>query len=219
MGDIDLTKIKKLASDHKDVKDYIDACLADAHENPPYLSTIIAGFTNGGAPVLEALAERYEEDRNDVENQIKWTLQVLCDEWGNPPVPGEKVIRKTLRPLQHSEGKPLTGIEINQMKMDGTYEKKYVKETPYKIDKKGCISCMFEDAVSLLNRFGVHGKSGVPISHHKKSHSAEPAKTPDGQMKHVHYHRYKEVDKEMYKAIPSLVKKEPKKTAESDEKK
>jgi len=207
---IDLNKIKTLIRDMKDLKAFIASEFErGGPSDPPYLSSVMVGFNQGGVYVMEALAMRYEQDRklpND--RKFSWKLLVLCDEWGNKPVPGDTVYRKEQLPLQHEPGKPLTSEEINIEKMNGTYEKNWVRRIPYTIDEKGCITVEFEDASYFLTVFGVHGKSGAPMSIHKKEHSGEPLTTPRGDKLHCWYWRFKEQDKEMYAELPKITDKE-----------
>ncbi len=204
--EMDFPRIKMMAGDGRDVKDYISKLLDP--QDPPYLSSCMAATTQGGVYVMQALEARYLGDRDmPPEGRIRWTLRVLSDEWGRPVVPGQTIIRKVQLPLEHGPGKPLTSEEINIDKMDGVYDKKWLRKIPYIVDEKGCITCEYQDAVYFLRSFGVHGKSGARMSMHVNSTSGDPVKTPDGQMCHVHYWRYKEVDADEYAALPVLTPK------------
>lgn len=211
--DVDLNKIKTMLMDKKDMTAYIASELArGGPKDPPYLSSCIVGFNAGGVFWMEALAEQYLQEHDMAEDdRTTWKIQVLCDEWGNKPIPGEYVIRKIQKPLEHSRGKPLTSSEINIDKMNGVYDEKWTRSIRYKIDEKGCISVRFSDASYLLNVFGVHGKSGARMSQHTKPHSGDPVDTPDGQKLHVHYWRFKEMDRDMYAKIPKITDQEIKK--------
>ncbi len=208
--EVDLNKIKSMLMDKKDLKSYIASEMARGGiEDPPYLSSCITGFNQGGVYWMEALADQYLQEHDMApEDRTEWKLLVLCDEWGNKPIPGEYVIRKIQKPLEHERGKPLTAGEITIDKMNGVYDEKWTRSIRYKIDEKGCITVRFNDASFFLNVFGVHGKSGSRMSQHTKPHSGEPVETPSKQMLHVHYWRYKEMDREMYKALPEITEKE-----------
>ncbi len=208
--DIDLAKIKFLARDAKELKDFIASEFKrGGPSDPPYLSQCLVAFNQGGVLVMEALALRYEKDRKLPDNmRLRWKLLVLCDEWGNPPIPGEIVYRREQLPLEHERGKPLTSEEINIDKMNGVYEDKWVRKVPYTIDEKGCITVEFEDTSFFLTVYGVHGKSGAAISIHKKEHSSDVVDTPGGQKLHAWYWRFKEQDAEMYAKLPKITEKE-----------
>jgi len=209
--DVDLNKIKSMLMDAKDLNAYIASELQrGGPEDPPYLSSCITGFDQGGVYWMEALALQYEQEHDigDDKKRTLWKIQVLCDEWGNKPIPGEYVTRKIQKPLEHAPGKPLTSMEITIDKMNGVYDDKWTRSVKYKIDAKGCISVRFSDASYLLNVFGIHGKSGSRMSQHTKPHSGDPVKAPNGNMIHVHYWRFKEVDREMYAALPKITEQE-----------
>jgi hypothetical protein len=202
-----LQELKDRARDAKDLNGYIDNILNNqcSPDDPPYLSDLIVGFNQGGVFLMEALGEKFVDDVDMPDTlRFKWHLQVLRDEWGNPPNPGDVVTRRIQKPHKHGEGKPCTADEINFDIMNGEYEKKWIKKIPFEVDKKGCITVGFSTAVSLLRQFGIHGKSGHNMSIHVVEHSGDPVPCPDGQMRHVWYRRFKEVDKEEYSKLPEI---------------
>lgn len=210
----DFVKIRQLARSADDLNEYIDDFLDHkcSPDDPPYLSDIMIASGQGGQPLLEALSERYEKGRDlPASKRFFWKLQVLRDEWGNPPRPGDVVKLRIAKKLRHREGKPLATNEIMIDVQSGEFDRKWNDYHEYSVDERGCISVEFNDAGNLLRQFGVHGKSGRRISIHPEEHSGDPALCPDGQKRHVWYWRYREVDKEDYAKLPLLEQKsEPK---------
>lgn len=200
MAKVSLAEVRKLAA--TDVQDYINSCLADANVNPPYLSDAIIGQNTGGSYVLEALEQRYNEDRDNVSRKIKFKLLCVRDEFGNEPQPGDIVRRRIQKPEFKSPGKPYPADVINEMKQSGTYDEVFVSYNDYVVDERGCIECEVNDAANFLMKFGVHGKTGARISHHVWETTPEPVKCSDGKMRVVYYWRFKEVDNEMYEQLP-----------------
>ncbi|MCP4604496.1 MAG: hypothetical protein GY847_28900 [Proteobacteria bacterium] len=198
----------------------IDNILSEATQgnDPPFLSDLIIGAAVGAQPLMSALGDREVQEMNLPDSErFRWKIQVLCDEWGNKPQPGEDVTRKVQKSLYKKPGKPYTGIEINRSKMDGSYERKFENNYKYLIDEKGCITCGFTAAVSLLNLYGVHAKTGYGMPHGKPQNTesldrqanqeiGRLGRSPDGQMRHVWYWRYKEIDLADYEALPFLEK-------------
>ncbi len=228
---VDLPRVRQLAANTKDLNDFIESFFnkcVDAGD-PPYMSDLLDP-TNGGQHFMIALEDRYNKDRKWPEHmKFKWRLKVNYDEWGNPPVPGESVVVERRRKHEFSPGKPLTTHDINRAMIDGTYKRDWYDRVEYPIDEKGCITVEYEDAAYLLRRWGIHGKSGAVLSMYKASEnssgeklrrrelSGAPQKAPDGNQLHVWYWRYKEVDKEMYDALPVLTKSDkPKRGVKAD---
>jgi hypothetical protein len=204
---IDLHKIKEMARDARDLNGYVDDFLENkcTPDDPPFLSDAITGFNAGGVHVMEALALRFENDRNrPLEKRFRWKLQVLRDEWGNKPQIGDVFKFDVQRPLQHSPGKPVNANELNIDIMNGSYRKKWIDEYEYPVDEKGCITVEFQHASSLLTRFGIHGHSGHNMSIHKVEHSGDPVTGPDGQKRFVWYWRLRESDRDDYAKLPVI---------------
>jgi hypothetical protein len=173
----------------------IDEILSEAADDPVYMSDLLINWEKTSVLVRALM----EEDA-----QNKYVLQVLCDEWGQPVKPGDKVSRKFKRPLV-KDAVPTPSSELKSWKDQGIYEKKRYLYEYYEVDAKGCIHVRGRDCEYFLRRWGVHSISGKRISAYPKARSAEKAKDPkDGQKKYVHYHRYKEMTKEMYEALPVL---------------
>ena len=219
MPRLDLTQLKVAAGVgnlDSTLSAMLDQCAPD---DPPYLSDLIIREQDGGLFVKMELENRYNRDRNKpLSDKFTWKLLVLRDEWGNPPVPGEYVTKRQLKPLDTAPGKPATSRELTEDKRAGDYDKKWIDEIRYQIDAKGCIVCEFQDAAYFLMSFGVHGKSGRPISMHRKPTSKDwegpemrrpelsnrPVEAPDGNKLHVWYWRYQEVDRDEYEKLPIL---------------
>ncbi len=217
-----LVKVSELeaCNNEAEIDRKIDQILSECRRNdPPFLSDLIVGIGNGAQPLMIALGdlEVNERDVND-DQRLRWKIQVLCDEWGNKPQPGDIVTRKVQKikgGLYKKDGKPVTGIEINRSKIDGSFDRKFVKRIEFKVDKKGCIECGFESAVYFLNNYGVHAKTnygmphGKPQTNEKFVNKGRPevgglSSAPNGQKIHVWYWRYKEMDAADYKALPNL---------------
>ena len=220
MPRVDLLHVRQMARDtvelHNWLKDFFEnKCSPD---DPPYLSDLIVSLNRGGVYIMEELA-RLAADEIEAPSDMRfmWHLQVLRNEFGNlpdgeKPYPGDIIYRRITKPLQHDVGKPVTSDELNQDIANGEYEKKWVKKVPFKVDSKGCISTPFSATSHFLTVFGVHGKSGHPISidgHgpiHKVEHSDTPGKMPNGDFKYVWYRRFREVDKQEYDQLPEITR-------------
>jgi len=209
---IDLQKIRSMVRDSADFPAYIDSYLKQCISagDPPLLSDAIAGFDKGGVHILEALAEKYHLDRDMPENmRFRWKIFCKRDEWGNAPSPGDIVYRKVQKPLMHAPGKPALSSELSLDIINGTYNEKWCRFIPYEVDEKGCITCEFQDAVHFIRCWGIHPNSGLggpPLSMHLREQSQEPVMAPDGNKLHVWYHRYVEIDKAGYEALPKIDK-------------
>jgi hypothetical protein len=214
---VDLRKIRELTRDAKDFHAHIDGIFEKCIEeqDTPLLSDLIAGFNEGGVYLMEALAQKYHDDRDmPAESRFYWKLYCKRDEWGNAPAKGDIVYRRIQKPMMHGPGKHVTASELSLDIVNGTYDKKWHRYIPYKVDEKGCITCEFNDASYFIRSFGIHPiskRGGHPMSLHLREHSEEPVKAPDGNMLHVWYWRFMEMDGETYKKLPKLTeRKEPK---------
>lgn len=209
---IDLVEVKRIAYNARDLNAYIDSVLSScAPDDPPYLSDLLVRIRGGGQPVLIALENKYNYDRNmPEENRFHWHLKVNYDEWGNKVSPGDFVVHRESLKLFHRPGVPMTSAEVDEEKRDGTFEQRRIKKTPYKVDEKGCIKCEFTHSMYFLIVFGIHGKSGAKLSKHPYETSGgargdgEPIKAPNGDKLHCWYYRYKEVDKAQYAELPII---------------
>jgi hypothetical protein len=176
-------------------------------DDPPFLSDVIVNLPSGGHHVLVELGEMYDHERDIPEEQrFRWKIQVLRDEWGNPPNPGDKVSRKIQKELKVRLGDqkiPVPGDDLSRSIADGTYDRKYTTTVEYIVDEKGCITCGFRDAVYFLKNYGIHSKSGVPLTT-KPDHSSEPVDAPNGQKLHVWYRRFKEADRNQYSQLKKI---------------
>ena len=206
---MDLDKIRALAISSRDLNNYIDQELAKcAPDEPPMLTDLIISEQKGGLQVLEALEAYYKDLHTPDELKFRWKLLVMRDEWGNVPQPGEKYILKLKKPYKHRDGKMATIGEINIDLATGLHDEKWIREVPYTVDKKGCITCTYDHAMIFLRNNGMHyktGKGGPPLSMHKDPHSPEPADCPDGSKKHKWYWLVKEVNKEDYGKLPDRI--------------
>jgi len=177
-------------------------------ESPIYLSDIIVNYNNGGGLIMKAIADRDEEDaEGGSEERILYKIKVVRDEWGNPPVPGEKVKWVINKRPKDQHGRPVTASDAAAMRITGDWDKKFKIVREYTVDNKGCISVPFQVAAAMLNVYGLHGRTMKPITkNHPIEHSTEPVETPSGEKLHVWYWRYYEVTPEEHVALPDLEK-------------
>ncbi len=195
------------------IDNFLDSCTAD---NPPFLSDLIANPDTGGIAVSIALEARLLEMGRSGQDIFKWKIQVLCDEWGNKPQPGDFVTVKHQKNIYKKPGKPTPGHEMNRAKIDGSFEKKFRNVVKYEVDKKGCISVGRDDATYFIQAYGVHPDTNFAMPHGKPQNtigrdrqqelSQRPQNTPSGDMMHVWYWRYKEIEKDAYEKLPNLKK-------------
>ena len=167
--------------DEIDRADYI--CLTDA----------VLNLGNCGELMMEWLGTE-EKNNTSLENRRNFKIKILTDEWGNEVLPGEYLVRKKMKPLVDIGGRKLRSNAINDMKRCGTFDKQYIEERKFKVDKDGCITCGFEDAGWFLSEYGVNFDTDPkqPVCG-RKEFSGGPCKAPDGKMKITHYWRYEEV--------------------------
>ena len=173
---------------------------------PPFISDLIVGISDGGQAIMKALGDReLRELEMQDGDRFRWKIKVLCDEWGNAPQPGDAVERVVMKGLYKRDGVPVGSTVMSRAKVDGSYSDRFENRYKYVVDDKGCVECGFTAAGYFLNVYGVHSITGYSLTT-KLEHSGGPSKAPDGQMLHVHYWRYKEMDKAMYEALPKLKK-------------
>ena len=177
--------------------------------DPIQLSDLIVNAGNWGGSALVVLGGNHRESIGDGETPMMWKIRVVRDEWGNKLTQGDKVYRRTQKSLKDREDQLLSPAEMSRALQDGSYDERFLKVKEFKVDKKGCITCNFEDAVHFLNIWGMHSETGRALTT-KKELSREPVDAPNGQKLHCHYWRYREMTEEQYKALPELAKrKEP----------
>lgn len=169
-------------------------------DDPPFLSNLLihADESNGVVQTMEELAAG--------DYPFRWKILILRDEWGNHPKPGEVVTREIPINRVKRDGDLVTPRVLSKAKKDGSYSKRYVKQRKFEIDKKGCITCKFSDAVYFLSNWGYNKKTNSAITN-KPEYSYEPVDMRDptkGQKKHVRYWRNAEMDKEGYAALPEI---------------
>jgi hypothetical protein len=206
---MDLEKIRFLANTDRKLHEYINQELEKcAPDDPPMLSDLIIKDQDGGLQVLQALEAYYKDLHMPDEQRFRWKLLIMRDDWGNVPNPGDEYILRIKKPYKHRDGKSVTIGELNIDKATGMHDEKWIREVPYIVDSKGCITCTYDHAMILLRRHGMYyktGKGGPPLSMHKIPHSPEVAKCPDGSHKHKWYWQVKEVDKETYDKMPDRI--------------
>lgn len=161
------------------------------------LTDAIAYQTYGGTMVMETLATERKTPKRT------WKIRVLKDEWGNPPKPGDVLVRKIQRPLRDRAGRKMRSTTIKDMKRRGTFEKNYIEKHEFKVDNKGCIECEYEHAAWFLSTYGIHYETRAALGGHREF-SSEPCKSPSGGMLHVHYWRYEEAPPWVYETLPDI---------------
>jgi hypothetical protein len=206
----EISIIQDINEKNRRINALIASCPPD---DPIFLSDLIV-MTKGGnsraaQEILIALDANEKGSRHPRKPMV-WKIQVLRDEWGNIPNPGEQIYKKNKLPLFQSDGKPYPPNYFNTAMITGRYHEEFEEKVPYEVDEKGCIECSFTDAGHFLEQWGIH-PNGHQITR-KPEHSTEPVRTSeDGQKLHVWYHRYKEMTKESYaKLPPRKPSKEPK---------
>jgi hypothetical protein len=172
-----------------------------------YLSDILIAEKYGNymmSPLLEEL-------RKDPSK--KYHLFVIEGKFREKIYPGDKVIRRHKKLLYTRPGMPIPGRDLNTIVRLGQWEEKMEIHEKFIVDSKGCISVSADDAWYFLTKFGVHGKSGAPISPHPEF-STDPMRNPaNGKTQIVRYWRFKEWDYEEYETAPEIERrsKEPQK--------
>lgn len=170
-------------------------------DNPPYLSDIRLRLDEGGQPLLIALEEQEKREMRPGGKPFMWKILVRRDEWGNVPQPGEKVVRTIPVNRKNRDHQPVKSQQYNAAMVRGSFEDEYEVKNEYVVDDKGCIECSFTDAGYFLFNWGIHHKTNRGMCD-KRELSTEPCKAPSGNMMHVHYWRYSEVDHIDYEALP-----------------
>ena len=174
-------------------------------KDPIYISDLLLQ-----ADVAEPLLARLRQEKSR-----KYRLLVLCDRWGNVPMPRDVVQRRHKRSLYIKPGVPMPARQQRALHHSGQWDAEMHEYEDFTVDDKGCISVTAEDAEHFISHFGVHGKSGHPISFHPNETSGDPAPCPGGGMCDVHYWRFKEQDNHMYVKLPPRRSKDPEEKKQS----
>lgn len=186
----------ELDEDKRDekIRAILNQCEAD---DPPFLSALLAhADENSVVHIFEILSTN--------QYQFQWRLKYLRDEWGNEPVPGDKVIRSVPINRSKRDGDLITPREMTKAKKDGSYKGKYERDIEFPLDDKCCFRCGFDDAIYFLNNWGYNKKTDTAVTN-KPEYSYEPVDMRDptkGQKKHVRYWRYAEMDRKDYATLP-----------------
>lgn len=124
-----------------------------------------------------------------------FTLECLCDEFGEPVKPGDKITWK--RQINNRENGD-KGKKINHKKIkDRVRRLRKGDHNPWEemsakvIDKYGCITLNYESACQLLNNSGVYWYNDSPITG-KNEVEKHPRKTSRGE-RTIRNWRFKEV--------------------------
>lgn len=191
-----------------DNDDRLDLALEELQKfsasDPPDLSDIYTNLNRGGQAILMALDHSEKQNNRVGGNPFMWKIQVLRDEWGNVPQPGEIIAR--VEPINRKNRKyhPVAARVLNAAKVDGSFSEKFEHRRQYVVDPKGCIECTFHDAGYFLFNWGVHFRTGYGLCG-KDEHSREPVKAPNGQTMHIWYWRYAEVPVKEYEKLDPRV--------------
>jgi len=182
----------------------IESIIEGCREGDPImLSDLLARKNDIGGFINAVVGNHQYACLLDERPLMKWKIQVLRDEWGNTPCIGDVVVKREQKKVLDRRGKKVAPDVISASIIDGSYDKIHIKKTVYDIDRKGCITCTFKDAVSFINIKGVHPDSGRPITP-RSPHSKEPQDAPNGSKLHVWYQLYKEMTKEAYERLPDI---------------
>lgn len=163
------------------------------------LSDALVNRNNGGNFVLVYLENESQSGRLDTNTGItmpnnvrQWKIQILCDEFGNSPVPGEIHKWKFGVAKKDEFGVKLTSRTIKEIRRRGLGEtlEEWHGDT---IDEYGCITLPYKDAALLLNNNGVHYITNQPITMLKEVTSWQKKNPADGSMVHVRNWRYREI--------------------------
>jgi hypothetical protein len=119
-----------------------------------------------------------------------YRLRCLFDEFGTEYKPDDVIEWKSDIRTRDRSGRKYTSTRKKNLSRQGLeHEFRIYHSAPVEAD--GCILVEFQDASILLNQYGVHYSTGLPISRHKEHGSLR--KAPDGSMKHKRNWRYVEV--------------------------
>lgn len=199
--DIDLKKLRAIVEEDGKYQFAQETLAAMSPSNLPYLTDLYVNSEKGGEYFLVVISEMDQKARMVGRQPPMWRLQVIRDEWGNVPSPGDVVERRIPINRKDRQGKPVLSSELNAAKMDGSYEERFEEVEQYVVDEKGCISVPFNTAGYWLTNNGIHGRTRKGICR-RPEHSTEPVNAPNGQKLHVWYWRFAEMDNEMYAALP-----------------
>lgn len=162
------------------------------------LSDLLQTNNTAALIVRKLLEEESREGRMDPQTRRKnpalrrtWRIKILSDEWGNPVKPGSTLEWKAGLRRRDENGRKFTGWDINEMRREGNDEA-YVIYHAAVVDADGCITVEFHDAALLIGGFGVHFRTGLPISK-QREFGKGPKLAPDGQMRHKRNWLYMEV--------------------------
>lgn len=181
------TERRRLTSEAFNTADYI--CLSDI---------LIDARNEAAKIVLRLLEQEGKEGRFDPATKRKnpalrrtWRIKVLSDMWGQPMKPGETLEWKAGLRRRNEDGKKFTGWDINEMRRRGNDEEFVIYHAAV-LDDDCCVTVESHDAILLLNQWGIHYATGLPISKFRELGRA-PKPAPDGSLKHRHNWLYMEV--------------------------
>lgn len=204
MKTINYDRFKLLVDNDDRFEAALKECEKFSADDPPPLSDVYTNMKNGGQAILIALDHLDKQNNRVGGKPFTWRIEVLRDEWGNIPMPGEVVERVFPVNRKNRKHHPVPARDLNAAIVDGSFSDKYEDRRRYVVDPKGCIQCTFDDATYFLFNWGVHFRTKYGMCG-KDEHSREPVKTPEGQTLHVWYWRYAEVPAHEYNKLPERV--------------
>lgn len=201
----DLSVLKMYPNDRKQqreifVKFYQECVQKDL---APFISDFIIEGDSWGCLPMIIIAESEGERVHDGEPLLKFKLRVLCDKWGQPVKCGDIVVHS----IPSKAWKGASPVDETRARQMGKYEELFRKHLEYKVDERGCISVPFHTASYFIQQFGVHSKTGLPITKQKRILPEQiPKKRNMPEMGTLHYWRYSEVTEEQYSKLPIIKK-------------
>lgn len=171
----------------------------DAEEYIPITDAILAAQLGNvaGKIVLQLFEAETQRGRinpitkkPDPTNRRTFRLRPLFDEWGDPYKPGDIVEWKAGINKRDRQGRKFTSQKIKELVRTGQEDQYYITHAA-EVDADGCIQCAYEDAGSLINLWGIHYDTGLPISKHQEFGALSDY--PDGGKRHKRNWRFVEV--------------------------
>lgn len=206
---IDFQKIKDLRGS-KAKEEYCTGLVsAMTQRDVCSLSEVLANLDVGGGPVCVALSNDERMKRDMESPTLKWKLFARCDDWGTPYAPGDSVKYTTPKNMKDSKFHPVGASVINAAITDGSFSERFQNVKEFKVDSKGCIEVPYTVAMFFLKHYGyVYGRK-VGLCN-KREIAKDPARSPDGTMKHIWHWRFAEINDQTYATLPDLARKKTK---------
>ena len=116
----------------------------------------------GGQFMLEFLDD---ESKSGFGEKRTWKIKMLRHPDGREVKKGDVFTRTIQKPLRHfaDKRKKLSSKDINNMRIRGDFEDKYIVKKEFIADTDGCITCDYDDAGWWLMTHGVHYQTNYGI--------------------------------------------------------